>query len=242
MTTASDQHHETTTSQDNKYLVATEDKVGAYLFGSASRRRRTEGTFLFIVLAVISLKAAGYVGLLVGWLIGASLSPIAQAIAPAIFGLLAVLGVSSKLWQTLSKRRRHLSGWRDKRRAIWQAILMAGIVFVFCDSASDGIVKGIRSRTMPYTDIADLIGDSWKDADEHTATAICAFTLQARSAGMSHNLYERFIWDVIKPILDDDQPDKDGRIDTALSTMRQALPKLKPAAPSEEEAGAIPVE
>jgi hypothetical protein len=237
MTTASDQHSETTIRQDERYSVATEDKIGAWLFGSASRKRRTEGAALFVVLAVISLNAASYVGLLVGWLIGASLSPIAQAVAPAIVGLLAVLGVSTKLRRSLSKRRMHLTGWREKRRAIWTSILAAGMVFVFCKSASEGIVKGIRSGTMPYTDIADLIGDSWNDADELAATAICAFTLQARAAGVPHNLYERCIWDIVKPIIEDDQPDKEARIETAIETMKQAFPKPRPEEPSKEPTG-----
>lgn len=187
------------------------------------------------ILAIVSVNAANHIGFLVGWLTGASQSPIAKAIAPTVFGLLAVLGVSVKLRYRPSMRKQKRPSWRDRHRNIWQGILVAVLVIAFCRGANDGFVPGIRSRAMPYKDVKELLGKSWETTDHETAITICAFSSQARLAGLPTDLYERFMWDVVRPILDQKDDDTSGMVRTAVQRMQAVLPK------SGEQAKADPV-
>lgn len=216
--------------EEERFSVPAEDEISKFLFGSASRRRRTEGAMLFVFLSILSLYAAKLVGFQLGWLMGASQSPIAQAIAPSIFGLLAVLGVGAKLSSALSKEHDNLTGWREKRREVWRAILAAAIVIVFCAYLPNGIASGASSRSMPYSDVAELIGESWETAGDETAAEICSFTAKAHAAGIPSQIYERFMVDVIRAILDRDGDDTAEKVSSAIVTMEAAFPKPEPNA------------
>ena len=105
-----------------------------------------------------------------GWLTGASKSPVVPIIAPLVFGLLAVLGASASL------RRKF-----DKRAAIWRGLFVAFMVLVFCYCCYYGVRRGNISRVGPYKSMKTLVGDAWETIDDDTASEVYQFRLKCRA-------------------------------------------------------------
>jgi hypothetical protein len=168
---------------------------------------------LFALLAVASTLATSKVGFLLGWLIGASRSPLAVGIAPLIFGLLAVLGVRAGLKNEFATLG-----------AIWRALFVALLITVFCYYCSNGILWGNISRLEPYHDMAALFGEeTWATATPEQAAMLNRFRWKARQAGIAHEEYESFMLDAIRPILRAGGADADQRIDAAIRAMEPML-------------------
>lgn len=183
---------------------------------------------LAVVLLIISYFSARWLGYLVGWLIGASNSPIAQAVAPLIFGLIAVIGVDVGVRGGIAIKSRPRRLYNVK--SLYRAIFVAFVVLIFCRSCYYGAKMGILSRVGPYRSMCHLIGKSLKTADPQAVSALYAFQVKARRAGVSWQEFEPFVADIAKRILDDDQPDKLGRLNSAIEKMESALPAdTKPA-------------
>ncbi len=160
---------------------------------------------LVAVLFLISTIAAYWVGFLLGWLTGASLSPVVSSVAPLVFGLLAALGIGVGL-------RRRLS----RRSDVGRGIFVGTMVSVFCYGCFIGVSWGNMSRLDPYMPMDMLIGESWKDTDDETAARLHALRWKARRAQISHQDFEAFIVDVIKPIMDRNAPDEADQVARAL--------------------------
>lgn len=173
------------------------------------------------VLLVASYFSARWLGYLVGWLIGASNSPIAQAIAPLIFGLIAVIGVDVGVRGTLVSKSRPRRLYTVK--SLYRAIFVAFVVTLFCRSCYYGVKMGILSRTGPYRSMCHLVGSSLKTADPQAVSALYAFQLKARRSNVSWQEFEPFISDVARRILEDDQPEKLERISQAIEQMEEAM-------------------
>jgi hypothetical protein len=95
---------------------------------------------LLAVFAFVAVHAARWIGYLVGWLTGASESPMGTTVAPLMFGLLAVLGITS-----VSRLRMRTP------REILIATLVAFMVLTVGDYFYDGLVNGIRARQLGWS-------------------------------------------------------------------------------------------
>lgn len=171
---------------------------------------------LLPILAATSLYAAGWVGYLLGWLTGASRSPVAPLVAPLVFGLLAILGIKE------SARHRYV-----RPAAVWRGIFVAAMVIVFCFACSNGVRWGNLSRVGPYKPMSLLLGDTWEKVDAETAAELYRFRFLARQKEVSFEEFEGFVTNVVLPILEDDQPDKPARIKKALAEVEPIISKFE---------------
>lgn len=170
-----------------------------------------------IAVAVTSFCASAQVGFLLGWLVGASLSPIAPAIAPFVFGLLAVIGIEAGI------RKQFLNS-----TAIWRAAFVSILVVVFCISCRYGIEWGNVSRLDPYKSFGKLFGSTWEGVDEGTAAKLYGFRWRARDSKMNADEYEAYMLDVIRPILASTQEDRATQVDAVLSAIDLPVNTGKP--------------
>jgi hypothetical protein len=201
-----------------KKLVATKSSAGSYLSKSG-----IPGILLGIVLwictalrvglfVVASVIAAAWIGYVVGWLIGASRSPIAHSIAPLVFGLLAAIGVGVGLRTTL-----------QTRLAMWRGTLVAALAAIFCYFCYIGVTWGNQSRIGPYKAMGTLLGDAWSSVDPDTAAALYKFRLQAKGAGVPFDDFESIMVDVIRPIIEAGHEDELARVQKSLDAIEPAI-------------------
>lgn len=90
---------------------------------------------LLAPFAIAAVYAARWVGYLVGWLVGASESPVAGAIIPGVIGLVAAIGLRSKRLRLRTQAE------------IIAATFLAILVIVICDQCFWGIADGVEIRT-----------------------------------------------------------------------------------------------
>jgi hypothetical protein len=178
---------------------------------------RLWGWILALILFGASIVAAYWVGFLLGWLTGASLSPVVSSVAPLVFGLLAVIGVSASV-----------RGNFTHRIEISRGIFLALMVSTFCYACFTGVTWGNRSRMDPYPPLDVLIGESWQNVDDETAARLHAFRWKAQRAQIPHQEFEEFIVGVIKPIIDRKKPDEAKNIAAALQEMNAVLTSKNP--------------
>src|SRR5262249_17017223 len=124
------------------------------------------------ILLVLSVWAANWVGYLLGWLTGASQSPVAPAIAPLVFGLLAALGIG------ISLKELH------DRGSIWHACLVAIMVCAFVYGCQMGVTEGAWIRSEPYSSFDALLSENWRKLDDETIASLHHFRLVARMQKM----------------------------------------------------------
>lgn len=165
---------------------------------------------ILIVASVIAVASIAYI---VGWLTGASMTPVVAIVIPLVFGLLAAIGVGIGAPRPFS----------DKT-SIWQSVFVALLVIVFCHLYFYGVTLGSFQRSSQYNRMSNLLGETWDNADDDTVALLYRFRLKARQAKLSPADFQPIIRDVIRPILQDDQPDKHCRIEKALTTIESALP------------------
>jgi hypothetical protein len=164
---------------------------------------------------------------------GASDSPLGGVALPAFAGIIAALGTKTALLRA-----------SRKRLDIVRGICVAGAIFVFSVSACVGLFAGAEVRVDPYTDITDLVDEKWESLDDESLARIHAFRARSRFADLASHEYETFMWEVVRPIVSDDESDRQRRLRTTLATMEAAFPKPeskadeKPKAePAKEPAG-----
>jgi hypothetical protein len=96
--------------------------------------------------AFLSFGAARWAGYLLGWLTGASESPMGVVIAPLVFSLVAILGIRSSTKINLRRPNE-----------ILYAAFIAFLVWTVCDYCFTGLSDGVDVRlgTSHYKDIRD---------------------------------------------------------------------------------------
>jgi uncharacterized membrane protein len=184
---------------------------------------------VFIVaVCPASLEAAKQVGYLFGWIVGASKSPIAPAVAPLVFGLLALIGAHAALSRTAKRRS-----------SLYQTAFAAVIVSVFCFWCYRGIQWGGFARIPPYKTLRAMLGtdNETLSLDPEISAELYAFQLRARAAGVSFEDFEPFVLGVIKPIVHDDEPNKLERLQRVISTMDSAIPNVDELSEPNEPSG-----
>lgn len=83
---------------------------------------------------VLSLVLSGVTGHLIGWIAGASQSPVATTLLPIVFSVLTIFGISNAL-----------SGKTDKlTSALMLALVTNGLIFIIC--CNIGLKDGISDR------------------------------------------------------------------------------------------------
>jgi len=83
---------------------------------------------------VLSLVLSGVTGHLIGWIAGASQSPVATTLLPIVFSVLTIFGISNAL-----------SGKTDKlTSALMLALVTNGLIFIIC--CNIGLKVGISDR------------------------------------------------------------------------------------------------
>jgi hypothetical protein len=177
----------------------------------------------YLALAILVLLSVGYfavrwVGYLCGWIIGASLSPIASVALPLVFTLLGAVGVSAGI----RTRRLHLSN----------LICLIGIalgVWVFCDFCERGIDDGGRTRQSQYKSITQLLGCDWQKLDADVKSKLYQFRREADEAGLSFREYESFMTEVIKPIAASTDADKSAKIIREIESAEAPLIDVSPS-------------
>jgi hypothetical protein len=184
---------------------------------------------------MVSIAAVSHVGYLLGWLTGASKSPVVPVVAPLVFGLLAVLGVSAVRAKKLKKKtaiRIDAPNHGRDHSAVWRGVFIAILTLAFCSSCLYGVTKGSFERMGQYRKMSFLLGEAaWDQADDDTIAELYKFRVQAKRNELSPADFEPIIRDLVKPILEDDKPDKPVRIRKALETIESAFLE-KPASPS----------
>lgn len=166
---------------------------------------------LYLMLAVASAGAAAWIGFLIGWLTGASRSPVVHAVAPLVFGLLAAIGVGTTLHRQLRSRR-----------AVCRAVFIALLAWVFCYCCFFGVKRGNISRIGPYSSFSTLLDGSWTKANGTTKAILYRFRQQAITTNVLYSDFEPIIQDVVKPLLDD-QTNQSQRVLDALMIVEPTL-------------------
>jgi hypothetical protein len=168
-------------------------------------------------LVVASMIAVAYLARVLGWLTGASLTPVVAIVIPLVFGLLATVGVGVGLPRPFGRIA-----------SIWQTVFVAFLVAVFCRVYFSSVTLGSFERSARYRSMASLLGEAWSSTDDETLASLYRLRVKARRANLAPADFEPIIRDVIRPILEDEEPNKIERIEQVLATIESALPPQQP--------------
>jgi hypothetical protein len=175
-----------------------------------------------IVAVLLSAVAVDLVAYLLGWLTGVSKSPIVAAIAPLIFGLLALVGLG--VGWTYSNRR-----WADWLRTSVTAVL----VIVFCIAFNKGVSEGSYDRVDAYQNFSTIVTASGTTLKPETYAAFHRFRLQARQADVPSGDFKAVVRDVFVPILtQEDKTQVDEQMQAAVRELESAFTPSTDAAPT----------
>jgi hypothetical protein len=181
--------------------------------GPKTKYAKICGAISLLLLIVVSVAAVSQVGFLLGWLTGASRSPVVPVVAPLVFGLLAAFGIGVSL-------HRQSVG----EHAIWRSVFVAFLTLVFCTRCYYAVTLGAWEREDQYSKMSYLLGETaFGMADHDTLAALYRFRLLAKSAEVSSAEFEPIISDLVKPILEDGKPDAYQRVKSVLSIIEPAL-------------------
>lgn len=158
-------------------------------------RRYALGTLrplTYLATAAMYLFACCWVGFMFGWLVGASLSPIASTVAPLVFGLLAVIGVG------LGAKK---SG--PKLSNLWHTFFVAFGVVIFCITARTGLQYGVRDRVDPFITFETALGtEAWNGVDGNVAHELYRLRWIIREKRLHREEFRLYVADVISPIVE----------------------------------------
>ena len=165
------------------------------------------------LLVVAAMAAVIAIARVLGWLTGASLSPVVAVVIPFVFGLLAVVGLSKEVGSPFKSRK-----------SIWQSIFVAVLIYVFCDVYFYNVTKGTFDRAGEYQEFGDLLGCASDKIDHDTLVILYRLRLRARLANLPRADFEPIVMDVIRPIFEGDAPNKAERAKAAIETIEAAIP------------------
>lgn len=151
----------------------------------------------FAVVAVPAVAvyfASVQVGYLFGFIIGASVSPIATTVAPLVFGLLATAGAITGASQ--------LKGAEFTLRGSVLAALTPLGVGLFCFYCERGIRNGIIARDGPYTAM-EVVVPAVKNADSDVAAIAYRIRWAMKDRDFTPTDFWDYSHDVIEPVLSD---------------------------------------
>jgi hypothetical protein len=175
-----------------------------------------------LVAVLLSALAVDLVAYLLGWLTGVSKSPIVAAIAPLIFGLLALVGLG--VGWTYSSRR-----WADWLRTSVTAVL----VIVFCIAFNKGVSEGSYDRVDAYQNFSTIVTASGTTLKPETYAAFHRFRLQARQADVPSGDFKAVVRDVFVPILtQEDKTHVDQQMQAAIRELESAFTPSTETAPA----------
>ncbi len=143
------------------------------------------------VFAIATLQAATEVGYLFGFIVGASVSPIAVSVAPLVFGLLGAIGIAGG---ALSKP----DEWSSKRLALLSVTAIG--VALFCYNCQVGIDTGIDRRMGPFPSMASLV-NNWESLDVDTRALAYDLRSRMQRGGARRPEFTNFAQEVLSPIL-----------------------------------------
>lgn len=172
---------------------------------------------LLVVLAMLSIGAAIAMGLVLGWMTGASESPVGNAAISGVFGILGAVGTVKVLQESSSGRV-----------GIVASICIAAAIVAFCGLFYVGLLNGsaTRNKQSIYKRSSDLIGERWAYLDRDIVAEVNAYRMQSRSAGVKSSDYEAAMIEVVRPIVNDDKSDdKLTRLRRALAILRSGFQK-----------------
>lgn len=170
-----------------------------------------------LILTPIAMNSIGWVGYLFGWIVGASMSPIATVSLPLVFTLLGAAGITA--------------GIRSPRLRISRIVPLIGIclgVLAFCYSCDRGIRAGGETRYSHYRSIEQLLGKEWSKINADAKTELFKFRWRADDYELSFDEYESFMTNVIKPLLSSCDPGASTKIIQELKRAEAALLDVSP--------------
>ena len=151
---------------------------------------------------VVFLSASSAVGYVFGWLIGAAESPVAGSALKAVFGLLAVAGLSAGSFATF--KRRLLT-----KAALYRGICLGLAIVAFCSSTWLGIQRGIFVRTVRYDFPTQYLANYLDLLSPEILGVLHQSRQVMRREGITALEYRGTLDELVVPILvEEDQPAK----------------------------------
>src|SRR5437588_3070238 len=165
------------------------------------------------ILTIAATLAVACVARILGWLTGASQSPVVAVVIPLIFGLLAVFGLIKEVPSPFGSTS-----------SVWQTVFASLLIVAFCYVYFDSVALGTFDRAGEYHELYELLDTAWSKIDPETLAALQRLRIRARLANLPAADFEPIILDVIRPLVASDLPDKEKRTETILTKIEAALP------------------